>query len=365
MLKDKRKHDSTKLLYHMPRVMAHFDHDERVAPIHIDMGIAKFCNIKCVYCYGLFQDVKKVYIQRDALLQTIRDAKDIGVKSIALIGDGEPTCNPALYDALFLAHQINLDIALSTNGFLLNDDYKRLTVLSACKWMRFCISAGTREGYKKVHGVDCYDKVIENIKAMVALKKKHGLTCEIGMQSVFVPTIMKEEMIAEAKLAVELGVDYFVIKQCSLPDNGESGMAMFDLNEYDAPATDAALVACENMSTPETDIIVKWNIIKAKGQRDYKGCSSVPFISEISGDGSWFPCGHMFGDKPQFANYKFGNVHDLSLREIYESDHYWEVIRRMRHDFNVQTQCKGACRLDKTNEFCDDYINKPSAINFI
>ena len=364
-MNDNRMHDSTKLLWHCDMVKAHFDKGERVAPIHIDMGIAKYCNIRCVYCYGLFQEVQAVFIKRDALLQTLADAAEIGVKSIAFIGDGEPTMNPALYEALEVGASLGLSMALSTNGVLVDDTSKYATILSSCEWMRFCLSAGTRDGYIKVHGKDYFDKVISNVKSIVRFKKDYNYACEIGLQSVFVPTTMKEEMLKEAILAVELGVDYFVVKQCSLPDNGESGMSHFDLAEYDKKETEDVLKQCETMSTDKTQIIVKWDIIKKKGQRDYQGCPSVPFISEMSGNGDWFPCGHMFGKKTQFSDYKFGNVHEKSLKEIFKSDHYWEIIKKMRNEFNVQKQCKGACRLDKANEFCWNYLQKPKGINFI
>jgi MoaA/NifB/PqqE/SkfB family radical SAM enzyme len=362
---DKRRHDSTKLPYHERRVKAYFDRGLRVPPIHIDMGIAKFCNVKCVFCYGLFQNVKPVFIQKDALLNTIRGAKEIDVKSIAFIGDGEPTCNPHVYEALELGAEIGLDMAISTNGFLVNESSRRHSILASCKWMRFCISAGTQEGYKKIHQKDYFKDVVKNIKDMVLVKKSARYPCEVGMQAVYIPGMMNQDMIEEAKLAVDLGVDYFVIKQCSLPDKGESGMSYFDINEYDSKATDDTLHTCAALSTKDTEIIVKWNIIKQKGARPYQGCPSVPFISEMSGNGDWYPCGHMFGDKPEFASYKFGNVHEKSLVEIYESGHYWEVIKRMRENFDVQNQCKGACRLDKTNEFCWNYMNRPRDTVFL
>jgi radical SAM protein with 4Fe4S-binding SPASM domain len=365
-MKDKRMSDSTKLLWHMPKLINHFENEERVSPIHLDIGIAKFCNVRCVFCYGKFQNIQKAFIQRDALLQTIRDAEHLRVKSIAFIGDGEPTCNPYLYEALVLARDFtSIDMAMSTNGVLVDTEEKCDTILSSCTWMRFCLSAGTKEGYKKVHGVDKFDKVVENIKRIVEVKKKKGYKCEIGLQSVFVPTTMKEEMVEEAKLAVEFGVDYFVIKQCSLPDEGESGMEMFDLKEYDSDSTNETLKKCEDMSTDKTQIIVKWNTMRQKGQRPYEGCPSVPFISELSGNGDWYPCGHMFGGKEEFKDYKFGNVHEKSLKEIFYSDRYWDIIKTMRYNFNVHTQCKGACRLDATNKFCYDYLQKPTGINFI
>ena len=49
----KRLMDGTKMLWHMDRIIDHFDKNKRVAPVHIDMGIAKFCNVNCIFCYGI------------------------------------------------------------------------------------------------------------------------------------------------------------------------------------------------------------------------------------------------------------------------------------------------------------------------
>ena len=358
-------HDGTKLLWHMDRVMAHFDRGERVAPIHIDMGIAKFCNIRCVFCYGQYQEMKPVFIKKEALLQTIKDAAEIGIRSIAFIGDGEPTMNPALYEALELGYNMGLSLALSTNGVLVDNPFKFKRILESCEWMRFCLSAGTREGYKKIHGKDYFDRVVENIARLVAFKEKNKYPCDIGLQAVFVPTTMKEEMLAESRLAVELGVNYFVIKQCSLPDGGESGMSHFDMAEYDKVDVDEVLRQCEAISTEKTEIIVKWDRIKAKGAKPYEGCPSIPFILEASGNGNFYPCGYMFNEDPRFDEYKFGNVHEVSLKKMFESDRWWEIIRKMRYEFDVHEQCKGCCRQDKANEFCWNYLQRPLGLNFI
>lgn len=356
-MKDKRLSDSTKLGYHRDVIDAHFEHGQRVAPIHLDVGVAKFCNIRCSFCFGMFQEPQKIYIPRPALFSLIEDAGKIGVKSMAFIGDGEPTVNIHVYDALRYAKELGkLDMAISTNGVLLTTDDRRDALLSSCTWMRYCISAGTKEGYEKVHGFDHLEKVTRNIEATVALKAKMGYKCDLGMQAVFVPTTMKEEMIEEAKLAVALGVDYFVIKQCSVPDFGESGMDRFDLNEYDAEATKEALLKCESLSTDKTKIIVKWQAMERKGTRNYAGCPSVPFISEISGNGNWFPCGYWFADKPEFEKYKFGNVIESRLIDIFNSDRYDHILKMMRSNFNSLTDCRGACRLDATNEFCYNYL---------
>ena len=266
-----------------------------------------------------------------------------------------------------------MSMSISTNGLLLNTPKKRKTILENCEWMRFNISAGTREGYKKIHGVDGFDRVIKNIEAMVKEKKEGGYQCDIGLQSVFVPTLMAEEMVEEAKLAVKLGVDYMVVKQCSMPKGGtEAGMMKFDLNDYDKPEIIKAMKETESLSTDKTQIIIKWGLIAQKGEKPYDGCLATPLLLQISGNGDVYPCGHMFQDQGKspeerkFSEYKIGNVHEERFKDMINSDKYWEIIRKMRHKFDVHKQCSGACRHDKLNEFLHNYIeNKPKGVNFI
>lgn len=366
-IKEEKRHmDSTKLKWHMDRVIKHYDNNERVAPIHIDWGLSKFCNINCVFCFGIFQNFKREYIQKDALLKSIRDAKDIGVKSIAFIGDGEPTLNPYLFEALELGKSLGLSMALSTSGIALDTDGKINTVLKCCEWMRFSVSAGDRAGYIKIHRVDKFDILIKNIKRIVELKHASNSKCDIGLQAVFVPELMNDDMLIESKLAVDLGVDYFVIKQCSLPVKNESvGAVKFDINKYNDQEIINMLKLAESYSTANTKIIPKFKTMERQGVREYKNCPAVPLISEISGNGDWFPCGYFFGNKEQYDKYKFGNIHDKSLKEIFESDRYWDIIKYFRYSFDSHTECFGSCRLDSCNKFISEYIEKPKGINFI
>lgn len=360
----KRRMDGCKLLWHMDRVIEHYDHKNPVSPIHIDVGLTKKCNMRCVMCYGYFQNMNGASIERKALLENlIESAGNIGVRSLGFIGDGEPTLNPAWTDALRLTARRGMDASLATNGVRVDDDEKRAAVLENCKWMRFHISAITEEGYKKIHNSKARDKVLDNIKALIKYKHKHKLECEIGLQMVFVPTMMVQEVIPLAQFAIECGADYFVIKQCSLPDKGESGMVHFDVDDYDDPEVIDTLKQAEMMSTDRTDIVPKWDIINLKGEKKYDHCRGVQLLPEISGDGGMYPCAYFFGgNRPEFC---YGNVHEQTLEEIVFSQKYWDIVDHMNEKFDPHHECKGCCRQDKTNEFIHDYINKPKGINFI
>jgi len=322
----------------------------------------------CVHnCYGVYQNLTGEHIRPDVLVKLFNDAPLLGVKGIGAIGDGEPTLNPGLYDALDAGAKNGLKMAVSTNGLLLKDEGHLDNVIRNCTWMRFNLSAGTREGYKKIHGVDAFERLVAIVRRAVQLKKERGYKCDIGLQAVFVPWLMNDEVVAEAELAVALGVDYLLIKQCSLPVNNISvNEVSFNTEDSTHPDVVKALKTAESLAVPGTDITIKWvhmlmqQSMTKTGHRDYDGCLAPPFLLQISGNGKIYPCGHLFGRE----KYLMGDLHTASFGEIITSDKYWEVIEQMK-TFDVHNDCHGQCRHDKINEFLYEYIHPPLGIDFI
>lgn len=341
----------------MDRVHKHYKLGKRIPPIHIDIGVTKLCNARCVYCYGIFQKLSGDIIPKSTLMRLFKDAPTCGVKSLAIIGDGDPTLNSGIYDAITVGKDSGLDIAFGTNGILLDDD-KLLCLLSSCAWLRFNLSAVDKQRYLDIHGVDKWGQVKGNIIRAAELKSRYGLKCTIGLQMVLIPDCV-EQVIPEAQFALDTGVDYFVIKQFSDPQCDE--MSRFSLTWYDNPEVLDILKRAEAMSTDKTAIIPKWNTISSKGVRPYDHCVDCPLIFQISGNGKAYPCGYLFGDD----RYCYGDLNKQSLGEILYSEHYWGVIKYMRERFDVHKDCAGCCRHDHSNKFIWGYLHPPVHLNFI
>jgi radical SAM protein with 4Fe4S-binding SPASM domain len=321
----------------------------------MDIGVTKACNAKCIYCYGIFQKMTGEIVPADVLYRLFQDAPKLGIKSLTLTGDGEPTLNPGVYNAVTVGKANGLDIGFATNGIALTSD-KIKVLLNSCTWLRFNLSAADQLSYKTIHGVDAWNKVQANIWEATRLKRELGSKCTIGLQMVLIPEAEKS-VLPESLFAIATGVDYFVIKQYS--DPGCKEMSPFDLDRYDE--MQRLLKVAAGMSTERTQIIPKFSTIAAKGKRPYDNCVDCPLIFQISGNGKCYPCGFLFGDE----EYCYGDLNKQSLQEILDSDRYWRIIHYMRHGFNVHTQCKGSCRHDKTNEFIWNYLQIPEHLNFI
>lgn len=357
-MRDKYMMDNHKLLWHLDRV-AQWQAGQRIAPLHIDLGITTGCNLGCVYCYGELQGRTAAAGRFDmpgpALLRLLTDAKELDVRSVAFIGEGENTLNPALYDGLALAGRIGLDVSLATNGLRLN--LNRLKeMMEALVWMRFNISAATPESYLHIHRSKEFSNVLDHVQAAVETKQANRLKTTIGLQMVVVKDNIAD-IVPLARLGRETGADYLVIKPCSDTYQGNMNSPH---QEY-TRITDL-LQEAENLSTSDYTVSVKWKKMANQGRKNFGRCYGTQFIVNISGDGTVFPCGHFFNLRRD--EFSMGNVIQTSLKEVLASSRYWEVQKKIQ-EVDVNQDCETNCRHYYVSQFLWDLAQPPEHVNFI
>ena len=354
--------DGHKLYWHLDRVQDWLQ-GKRIAPIHIDVGLSKGCNIKCEYCFGAKQ--RNVYRQgfadyfpREPLLRYMRDAGTVGVRSLALIGEGEPLLNPNVYDAIVAGKTAGVDISLATNGILYDTGPAGEGALEHLSWVRFNISAASPESYRRIHSSPDFAVALEKIRFCVGVKRRKNLDLTVGLQMVLTPSNVGE-VVPLARLGRELGVDYLVVKQCG--DTVDNFLGIYQrLGEYDGFAD--LLREAEAQSAPGYDVIVKWGMIGNKGARNYDTCYGVPFLLYSSGDGRLYPCG-MFFDQ-QEEEYRMGDLTRQSFVEIFHSERYWEIVEKVQR-IDVHQGCYASCKTHNINDFLWLLKHPPAHVNFV
>lgn len=361
--------DGTKVNWHLDRVRA-WEQGERIAPITIDMALTRACNFACVFCYAVLQENERKPITIPVMERFLVDCAEMGVRAISLVSDGESTLSPAFVYTVKRGHELGISMASGTNGYLVTQDVAE-EILPCMDYIRINFDAGTPEAYSKIMGVkeEWFQRVVKNIRRMVEIKQRDGLNVTIGMQMVLMPQY-GEEILPLARLALELGVDYLVIKHCSDDEDGSLGV---EYGKY--KALYPMLREAEAMSSERTGIAVKWSKIEAEGKRSYQRCYGPPFIIQISGSGLVAPCGMLFNEK--YRKFHIGNIVEQSFKEIWQSERYWEVMSYLGSDqFDAQRMCGTLCLQHNTNEFLDEYKKgqqvlveptgqKPMHVNFI
>jgi len=184
--------------------------------------------------------------------------------------------------------------------------------------------------FKGPEHTEVFDRAVSHIKYAVELKKKLNLKVTLGIQMVLMPEF-KDEIIPFAKLAVDLGVDYGVIKHCSDDELGTLGV---NYSEYENlyPLLNKA----EAMSNENTKIVIKWDKIKDKGKPSYNRFYGPQFLLQISGSGLVAPSGMFFNAR--YSKLHIGNFADERFKDIFKSDRYWKIMNYLASpNFDAQT----------------------------
>ena len=326
--------DSHKLSYHMDRVNA-WKAGERIAPVTVDMALTRACGSMCKFCYAMMQEPQKRHgIKTHHALNLLDDFSEIGVRGVSLVSDGESTLSKSYVPFVQHAAELGISVGNATNAWEWGPE-KSEQVLPHMSWIRFTVAAGTPEKYAEImykgpEHTEVYDKAIRNIKHAVEFKKKHNLSVTLGIQMVLMPEF-KDEIIPFAKLGVDLGVDYAVIKHCSDDEYHTLGV---DYSKYEQMYE--LLQQAEDLSTDKTKVIVKWDKINDKGKPSYNRFYGPPFLLQISGSGLVAPSGMFFNAR--YSKLHIGDFTTERFIDIFKSDKYWRAMNYLAStNFDAQT----------------------------
>ncbi len=314
--------DSHKLSYHMDRVEA-WEAGARIAPVSVDMALTRACGAMCSFCYAMMQESQqRSGITPSHARRLLDDFAEIGVRSVSLVSDGESTMVKSYVPFIQHAAELGIDVGNATNAWEWAPD-KIEQVLPHLTWVRFTVAAGRPESYARLmykgeEYTEVFDRAMRHIRYAVELKRRKNLPVTLGIQMVLMPEL-GEEIIPFARLGLELGVDYAVIKHCSDDEKGSLGI---DYRKYDA--LEETLQQAEAMSNDTTKIIVKWSKIRDGDKPSYRRFFGPQFLLQMSGSGLVAPSGMFFNAR--YSKFHIGNFTEERFIDIWRSDRYWRVM---------------------------------------
>jgi len=326
--------DSHKLAYHLDRVQA-WEAGERIAPVSVDMSLTRACGAMCSFCYAMMQESQaRSMIKTSHALKLLDDFAAIGVRSVSLVSDGESTLSKAYVPFIRHAAELGIDVGNATNGWEWEPETVE-QVLPFLTWVRFTVAAGRPQSYASImykgpEHTEVFDRAIEHIKYAVELKKRSRLPVTLGIQMVLMPHL-KDEILPFAKLGLDLGVDYAVIKHCSDDEQHTLGI---DYRQYEGLSD--LLLAAEAMSNEQTKVIVKWDKIRDGDKPSYQRFYGPQFLLQISGSGLVAPSGMFFNAR--YSKLHIGNFTEERFIDIWKSDRYWRAMDYLASPaFDAQT----------------------------
>ncbi len=334
--------DGTKLDRHLDEVVR-WRKGEWFAPIHMEISLTNVCNQHCTFCY-IDWSHGKTRMSEAMVERLVRDAKRIGVKSALIAGEGEPTVNKAYVRAVEVAGEVGFDIALNSNMVHMDED-EIARVLPHLAWLRMSVQAPERALYAAIHQApeSHFDKMLANIRACVALKRDRGLSVSLGIQQV----LLKENahtVYDLAKLAKDVGVDYYVIKPCHPHEMNKMG---YETVAHLVDRHRDVLERAQALSDDRFRAVVRWNFLReVEEPRTYGKCLAIPFIIQIGARGDVFTC-YPMSDRPEHS---YGSLAEQGLEEILKSDRFRSTCRWVEENVDV-SKCMPTCRQHNANKY--------------
>lgn len=354
---DKFKIDSHKLTYHVGRLNDWLKGKD-IYPIYMEISPAGSCNHRCTYCALDFMEYKPVFLDTKIFKERLSEIGALGVKSIMYAGEGEPFLHKDIIEIIDHTKHAGIDVALTTNGALLSNAIVD-KCLSNISWIKVSINAATEKTYAEIHrgAPGDFDKVIRNMAYARKVKQRKGYKCTLGMQIILLPENYKE-VIALAKIAKDIGMDYLVVKPYSQHPLSRT-MKYKDIKYSDYLYLANKLIV---FNDEHFNVVFRINTMKKwdDSTRNYRHCLAIPFWSYIDASGNLWGCS-VYLSKEAF---RYGNIYKNTFKALWKSAKKSRLVEWARNELNTD-KCRVNCRMDEVNRYLWDLTHPPEHVNFI
>jgi len=322
------------------------------SPYVVELDPTAVCDLACPGCIS--EDLIQIgnSFSTDRLMELGQEMIDAGVKAVILIGGGEPLAHPKAGELINLLGRNDVHIGITTNGSFIDrwiDD-----IAEYSHWTRVSMDASSSQMFGKNRpskgGKSKFDKIIDNMKLLSGRKKgKMGYSFLIqteadgnGVENNI------HEIYSAAKLAKEIGCDYFEIKPSYQFREGIDH-ALMKHSETNIEAAKEEVAKLDQLEDENFKILKAINLEhsfnKAYGidqlqDKDYKLCPSAYLRTTVT-PGGVYVCPYWRG-KPHM---KVGDINHQSFQEVWRS----EQRKKVMDTLDPSVDCTFHCLRHKTN----------------
>ncbi len=192
------------------------------APPSINLDLTTACNYACDHCIDWDILNSKVRHADDDLRASLREMAARGLKSVILIGGGEPTLYPGFVSFVVFLKELGLHVAVVSNGSKNEKILEIAPHLGPQDWVRLSLDAGSNETFRRMHKPSRASLTLDEICSYVPKIKAANPRFAMGFSYVItwrggtrddvhvVENI--HEMVDAAQRARDAGFDYISYK---------------------------------------------------------------------------------------------------------------------------------------------------------
>lgn len=162
------------------------------------------CNYSCIFCANKKTQLKPLFLDKEFGFSILKQAYELGTREVGLYSRGEPTLSPILDDIISKAKQLGYTyIYIDTNGSCSQNVLKKI-IDAGLNSIKFSLNAGTSKTYEQIHGVDNFEKVVQNIEYVSNYRKHVNKTYKV-----YISYVVTKENETEKNI-LEQNIDNFV-----------------------------------------------------------------------------------------------------------------------------------------------------------
>ncbi len=349
------------------------------SPISINLDLTSACNFSCAFCV----DSKLINEGKSLTLKKIEETIDTlslqGLRSIILIGGGEPTLHPHFGEIVRHIKNKKLQVGIVTNGSRLEKIEEVAGKLEEKDWVRISMDAASEGVFKDIHSPKTSITFHEILKKAKELKEKNPII-SLGYSFVIVWEGVEingrrlrsnlHEIIGAVKLAKEFSFDYVSFKPCLIRMNDSQRETLLKdvkkTKEMEIIEQIRRRLQDARLFTGDSNKILESSNLKAmlnqetdQIKRQPKRCHMQFFRTVVSPFGI-FHC-------PAFRGVKEAKIGEpdgyLTVSQLKES------LRKTADlilTFNAEEECKDVgCFYNRTNWWLEDLIHSDKDLHQI
>lgn len=349
-----------KLFQHLDEVIKWRD-GKYFAPIFVELSPIDVCNQRCHFCYTEYMGHQRLAIAEDLLVKIFEDLGEEGVKAVQIQGTGEPLLNQALPEAILRGRSAGLDLALCTNGVLLEPQVTE-RILSSLSWVRVSAIESQPSVYAKTHGCSewHWHRVVENIKRMVKAREEGGLETVLACH--YIPFPYNAKYVYDVvSMCRDLGMDYIQIKPAFVslhnPSHAWDRDTYLQFRELFEKAS--------ALQTGDFLVDIRWDQFERQKDegpfpKSYRCCYGMEFETMIDSDSCVYPCLNFWRDEA----HRIGDLKEMGFGEIWRSERRRQVLDGIYADYELG-KCHFGCKHHHINITLWELANPPMHKNFL
>lgn len=145
---------------------------EKYKPKKLMIEVTNNCNSKCIFCGNCNMTRKRSFVSEKIVKKALEQGIVMGIREVGFYTNGEPLLDKNIEKYIEYAKKNLYDyVYITTNGILANKNRVKALFDSGLDSIKFSINSIEKENYKNMHGVNCFEKVVENLRNTYYIKK--------------------------------------------------------------------------------------------------------------------------------------------------------------------------------------------------